>query len=501
MLVHDVLTMETMLGTLAGMANAAVVSVDADGIIRQISVGKRPGAGLRRIPGNSFLRLLKLTFGPTADRLGEAYKNAAHTGLVVRLPRVQHESARNLTEYLEWQFVPCPASKAMVVCVCNVTESVGLEQEFQAISEQNETVNRDFLAAMSKLDFRLMELDQAHKKLAALYRITSAVQRRLDEQGVLEEIVVGLTGELGYSCAAILLLDEERQELMIKAHRGYTMAKSVPSGKGIVWQAVLLRQLVYVPDVRKDPRYIPATVNGVSEIAVPLICADKVIGVLDIETSEERPLHPYDHDLLGSLAGQVAVTIAHAQHVAAVETQAITDGLTGLNNYRYFLSQLELEFKRAKRYKRPMSLLMLDIDDFKHFNDCNGHSCGNELLVQLAEMMRTSCRDVDCIVRYGGEEFVVLFPETGPMEAYAVAERIRVTVAAYPFRGCGNQDGSVVTVSIGVASYPADASSSRELLEHADQALYSAKRSAKNRVVVYGSSQNYKHHAGLPTSS
>jgi diguanylate cyclase (GGDEF)-like protein len=493
--------MEAMLATLAGMANAAVLSVDAGGIISHISVGKRPSAMFRRIPGNSFLRVLKLIFGLTAVRLREAYESAARTGRVVRLSRVQHESARNLTEYLDWQFVPCADSGTMTVCVVNVSDSVGLEQEFNAITEQNETVNRDFLAAMSNLDFQLMELDQAHKKLAALYQITSAAQRRLDEQGVLEEIIVGLTSELGYSCAAILLLDEARQELMIKAHRGYTMAKSVPYGKGIVWQAVLNRRLVYVADVRKDSRYIPATVNGVSEVAVPLICADKVIGVLDVETSEERPLHPYDHDLLGSLAGQVAVTIAHAQHVAKVETQAITDGLTGLNNYRYFLSQLELEFKRAKRYKRPMSLLMLDIDDFKHFNDCNGHSCGNELLVQLAEMMRAFCRDVDCIVRYGGEEFVVLFPETGPAEAYAVAERIRAAVAAYPFHGRGKNAGSVVTVSIGVASYPADASSSRELLEHADQALYAAKRSAKNRVVVYGSSQNFTHNAGLSTSS
>ncbi len=500
MSVRDGLTLEAMLDTLAGMANAAVVSVDADGIIRHICVGKRPAAACRRIPGNSFLRLLRLSFGPTAGRLAEAYDSAVRSGKVVRLTRVQHESARNLTEYLDWQFVPCQATKAMIVCVGNVTESVGLEQEFQSISEENETVNREFLAAMSKLDFRLMELDQAHKKLAALYRITSAVQRQLGEQGVLEEIVIGLTGELGYSHAAILLLDEQRQELAIKAHSGYTMAKGIPYGKGIVWQAVLSRQLVYVPDVCKDPRYIPATVNGVSEIAVPLMFADKVIGVLDIETSEERPLQPYDRDLLGSLAGQVAVTIAHAQHVATVENQAITDGLTGLNNYRFFLSQLELEIKRAKRYKRPLSLLMLDIDDFKRFNDCNGHSCGNELLVQLAAMMRSSCRDVDCLVRYGGEEFVILFPETGPMEAYAVAERIRQAVAAYPFRGQRKQDGSVVTVSIGVASYPADAPSSRELLEHADQALYAAKRSMKNRVVMYGLPQNFKQ-AGLPTSS
>lgn len=498
---RDLVTLEAMLVSLAGMARAAVLSVDTDGIIRHIAVGKRSAARLRHIPGKSFLRLLRLMFGATAGRLIEAFQNAAQTGQDVRLACLQHESARSLTEYLECHFVPCRESNAMVVCIGNISESVSLEQEFQAISQQNETVNREYFAAMSKLDFRLMELDQAHKKLAFLYGITSAVQRRADIHGVLEEIVAGLTGELGYSCAAILLLDDERRELVIKAHRGYTIAKNVPYGKGVVWQAVMDRKLIYVPDVRKDPRYIPATVNGVSEIAVPLIYADAVIGVLDIETSEERPLHPYDHDLLGSLAGQVSVTIAHAQHLAAVETQAITDGLTGLNNYRYFLNQLEMEFKRAKRYKRPLSLFMLDIDDFKHFNDCNGHSCGNELLVKLAEILRSSCRDVDCVGRYGGEEFVVLFPETGPMEAYTVAERIRQAVAAYPFRGRRSQTGSVVTVSVGVASHPADASSPSELLDHADQALYAAKRAAKNRVMVYCAPHDLKNNVGLSTSS
>lgn len=474
-----------MLTALLDALPATVLTVDGNGCISQVAAHRRPSSAWRYARGRSFAKLLRMVFGPAANELCKAYETAVRTGQAVRLTRFQHETVRNLTEYLAWSFIPASEAGEIVVCIVNVTETVCLEQEFAAVSQQNATANRDLLAAMSKLDFRLMDLDQAHKKLAALYRITSVGQRTVNEDEVLEEIVAGITGELGYACAAVLLLDEDRQELVIKASRGYPPNVRVPYGRGVTWPAVLSREMVYVPDVTKDPRYIPAIGNGASELAVPLIYADKVIGVLDVETTAERPLHAYDRDLIGSLAGQVALTIAHAKHVARVEVQAITDGLTGLFNYRYFLILLDREFKRASRYGRPLSLILLDIDNFKRYNDTNGHNLGNEVLRQLAEVMRRVSRDVDFAVRYGGEEFIMLLPETNLTEACAVAERLRTAIAEYPFAGRASQPGGALTVSLGVAGYPFDAHSDGELLEHADAALYLAKRTTRNCVMTY----------------
>jgi GAF domain-containing protein len=340
-----------------------------------------------------------MLFGRQADQLLTAYDNAVR-GTSSQDHELQARDGARSYRVFFLELSP-DADGGMVVCIVNVTETVCLEQEFTAISQENAAANRDLLAAMSKLDFRLMDLDQAHKKLAALYRITSVVQRTVNEDEVLDEIVAGITGELGYACAAVLLMDEDAQELVMKASRGYPPNVRIPKGRGITWHAALTREMVYVEDVSKDPRYIPAIGGGASELAVPLIYADKVIGVLDVETTAERPLQAYDRDLIGSLAGQVALTIAHAKHVAKVEVQAITDGLTDLYNYRYFMDLLDREFKRAARYKRPLSLILLDIDHFKHYNDTNGHSAGNEVLRQLAEIMRQVCREVDFIVRYG----------------------------------------------------------------------------------------------------
>jgi len=478
-----------MIDALLACLPAAVVSVGADGRIARFAASGRPSSLRRYAVGRSFPRLLRMLFGRQADQLLTAYDNAVRGGQAVKITNFRHETVRDLTEYFSWNFSP-DADGGMVVCIVNVTETVCLEQEFTAISQENAAANRDLLAAMSKLDFRLMDLDQAHKKLAALYRITSVVQRTVNEDEVLDEIVAGITGELGYACAAVLLMDEDAQELVMKASRGYPPNVRIPKGRGITWHAALTREMVYVEDVSKDPRYIPAIGGGASELAVPLIYADKVIGVLDVETTAERPLQAYDRDLIGSLAGQVALTIAHAKHVAKVEVQAITDGLTDLYNYRYFMDLLDREFKRAARYKRPLSLILLDIDHFKHYNDTNGHSAGNEVLRQLAEIMRQVCREVDFIVRYGGEEFIVLMPETSPDEARVVAERLRAAIADYPFVGRANQPGGMLTVSLGIAGFPYDARSSVELLEHADAALYLAKRTIRNCVMTYSAKQD-----------
>jgi diguanylate cyclase (GGDEF)-like protein len=216
-----------------------------------------------------------------------------------------------------------------------------------------------------------------------------------------------------------------------------------------------------------------------------LIVRDRVIGVLDLQCPAERSLSPYDIEMLRTVAAQAAVVIAHIQHVALIEKVAITDELTGLYNFHHFSTLLEQEYRRACRYHHSLSLLMIDIDYFKHINDSYGHLIGNEILAQVAKLISLACRDVDWVCRYGGEEFAVLLPETSSTEADSIAERVRQIVAEYSFQEIIGGMSPRLSISIGVTSLTASVANARDLVAQADLALLAAKRSTKNCVRVY----------------
>ncbi len=167
------------------------------------------------------------------------------------------------------------------------------------------------------------------------------------------------------------------------------------------------------------------------------------------------------------------------------KTSSIVDELTGLYNYRYFLTALKKEEDRAGRYSSPFSLLMLDVDDFKDFNDKHGHLAGNEALKKVAQILRDNVRGVDIVSRYGGEEFAAILPETNKAGALTIAERIRKEVEKQKFAGRDGSRRDRITVSGGVATYLVDAKSTKDLLQMADSALYIAKSQGKNSIHLY----------------
>jgi diguanylate cyclase (GGDEF)-like protein len=161
---------------------------------------------------------------------------------------------------------------------------------------------------------------------------------------------------------------------------------------------------------------------------------------------------------------------------------AVRDGLTGLHNHRYFYETLSKEIIRSNRHGWVFSLLFMDVDFFKDYNDTHGHLEGDNVLRELAEILRKRFRRTDVIARYGGEEFVVLLPEMNKHDALATAEEIRKLVEGYPFRGRETQPEGKLTVSIGVSSFPEDGQDNESLLKNADEALYRAKNSGRNTV-------------------
>lgn len=165
-----------------------------------------------------------------------------------------------------------------------------------------------------------------------------------------------------------------------------------------------------------------------------------------------------------------------------LQNLAVRDGLTGLYNYRYFQEIIVKEIDRCKRYNCFFSLIFLDIDHFKKYNDTNGHPAGDELLKKLAAILSGRMRHPDIIVRYGGEEFILLLPSTTKQNALICAEDIRRIIAEYPFDGRETQPLGFVSVSIGVADYPQDSTEAAALVKSADDALYRAKAAGRNRV-------------------
>ena len=160
----------------------------------------------------------------------------------------------------------------------------------------------------------------------------------------------------------------------------------------------------------------------------------------------------------------------------------IRDGLTGLYNHRHFQETLAVEILRSKRHAKTFSLVFLDVDFFKQYNDTHGHLHGDAVLVALSKLLIAGLRKSDVAVRYGGEEFVLLLPETSKENAFALAGTIREKIAAHPFPGRETQPQGKVTVSMGIAAFPEDGSDSSTLLHRADEALYQAKNGGRNRV-------------------
>ena len=212
---------------------------------------------------------------------------------------------------------------------------------------------------------------------------------------------------------------------------------------------------------------------------MPLIAKEKKLGVLNISKPAPYTLDEKDLEFFKALSNQAAIAIENAR----LYEMAIKDELTKLYVRRYFDQRLKEEMRRAKRYRGSLTVMLLDIDHFKRFNDTYGHAAGDEVLQFLSKVMRDQVRGVDIVSRHGGEEFAILCPEQSLKDSLAPAERIRATVEATELTLAGHKVRC--TVSIGVASYPTDAQRPEALLEMADQALYHAKHTGRNRVQAY----------------
>jgi diguanylate cyclase (GGDEF)-like protein len=288
---------------------------------------------------------------------------------------------------------------------------------------------------------------------------------------------------------SLMLLDESGERLVVKAAFGFPddggLGLTLRVGEGISGLVAQTGQAMLVPDVSAEPRLLEQESfrqQRGSFICVPLrIKGREVMGVLNAQKPDPQGFGLGDLDLFQAVANQVAAALENAQLYQRTKELSTRDDLTGLFNRRHFFDNLEKEVQRAGRYRRVFSLLLLDLDDFKGYNDTYGHLQGDEALKEIGRLLLASTRRADIVARFGGEEFVVLLPEINAQGALVVAEKIRTAVEQYPFAGRTSQPGGKMTVTLGLATYPTDSEDGLELVDLADRALYLGKQQGGNR--------------------
>ena len=352
-----------------------------------------------------------------------------------------------------------------------------------------ETVAAELALAIDR-QHHVDEGERQRHQLETLHGIARRVTASLKVQEVLE-FAVGETAALVDADVAYIatMTGRERRLRIVAQHEVVTdglLGLEIAEGQGIGGQVVAERAIFQTEDYCADPRLKHAFGDVIAAeglrtiIGLPLVNRNRVVGVLYAARRETRLFRAPQIEILEMLASQIAVALENARLFEDVQHKSIHDPLTGIFNRRLFRRRLREEERRAARHGRPLSLLMIDVDDFKRYNDTHGHAKGDRLLRELVATVADAIRTTDILARYGGEEFVVLLPETDLPEALLTGERIREAVRdrfALEHGGAG-----IVTVSVGVAARSDTCPDGPSLVERADAAMYRAKRQGKDRV-------------------
>lgn len=334
--------------------------------------------------------------------------------------------------------------------------------------------------ARNRLESQIERLDVLHR-ISRLASVRGEVDEKLPE-------MLRITREImPEGQAAILLLDDDGI-LRVRAAEGYAEGVedlAIPPGEGVTGRCLALGKPVVVQDVREDPAYIEGVPDGRAEMAVPLQAEGEVIGVLDVEATRPDAFDEESVRTLAVIGHQVAAVIHTVQLHTETRHLAVTDPLTGLHNRRYFLEKLEEHVARADRYGEQLALLLLDCDRLKTINDRHGHHAGDKALEEIGDLLRRSLRDTDETARIGGDEFAALLLSADPALTRKVTGRLQADVEDL-LLVTGDGAAMDITVSTGVAFFPADADDAETLLRRADEALYRAKQHERGDPVRFG---------------
>ncbi len=323
------------------------------------------------------------------------------------------------------------------------------------------------------------EEQKKSRQLTLINNVSSHAITTLNPAEMLEKIATEIENSLPYDHIGIAILDYSNKELLIQAEAGArrdAVGLKIPLGDGLVGQVARTGKMEMVHDANAS---LPRTVlpGSVSAIALPVMYGDQLLGVLYVESSVPCDFPDSDVQLLRTLADLFAGALHNAMTFQKAQEQAITDGLTGVKTHRFLMEALSSEWKRSTRANRPFALVLMDLDRFKFVNDFYGHLEGDVVLQRVGHILEENCRRSDVVARYGGDEFVILMPETTVESARQLAGKLRGWVASDPVLRDKN-----VTASFGIAGFPVHGSTPQELIQVADSSMYLSKHQGGNSV-------------------
>ena len=404
---------------------------------------------------------------------------------------------------LQTEYIKVFYADAIPFCICSISRKEDnsdftaedykyLNQVFSCI----DPILRKFIKNKEQ-ENKIMDLNKTLHNLSILYNISQAVNFIDDLKRLISVILDKAIETVNAEKGSLMLYDPADNTLQVKVvyglkdkkhendiNNGIIECQKMKPESGIAGKVFTEKKSIITNLGGQDPRFNQLSggdSNVSSLICVPLIAKGECIGIINITNKKNGKLfNKKDLEFVEALANQAAIAVDNAQ----LYELATKDGLTKLYIHRHFYFLLESEIKRVQRYHHVLSLLMLDIDNFKHVNDTYGHLVGDMVLKEIAATIQKTIRHVDIPARYGGEEFTIILPETAALNAVTIAERLRKKISEIEVKV---DDNTIIrpTVSIGIAEYPNAADDIKDLIDWADKALYVSKENGKNCIHLY----------------
>jgi len=361
-------------------------------------------------------------------------------------------------------------------------------------SEMDPGALRDLKSSIARLEGENSAFNQF---FLLLPDFTKEINSRMERRAI-APLLVSIT-ERVFAPTQVLLfeMDDRVNKLYLAQQRGLSedvnLRFEVNLGEGRIGYVAEHKVAMDVNDFIREMRHsgasldVPAHARFRTELCAPLLYENRVLGVISVGGISRH--YKYEKIMLNLLADLGSIALHNYKLFSKVQEMANLDGLTNLFNKRFFLNRLSEEILKAEKGHYPISLFMFDLDNFKHYNDTQGHQAGDEVLKITGRILHDLVRPDDVPARYGGEEFVVILPQTPKDGGFIAAERMREAVASHPYPNREQQPLKVVSLSGGVATFPDDGRNGSDLIEAADAALYRAKKDGRNR--VYRSEPKY----------
>ncbi len=353
--------------------------------------------------------------------------------------------------------------------------------------EADQSALRDLKTTIARLE---AENGALSNFFTLLPDFTKEINSRMERRGIAPLLLKISERLFAPTQILVFLMDERAKKLILVQQKGLAEEIKIGSqlnpGEGrIGWVAehkVPMDTNDFIREMRQTGTSLEATGHSKfqTELCAPMVHAGQVFGVISVGGISQHYKH--EKAMMGLLADLGCIAVFNNSLFSQIQEMANSDGLTKLYNKRFFMTRLSEEILKAEKGHFPVSLFIFDLDNFKHYNDTQGHQAGDEVLKITGQLLRDSVRPDDTAARYGGEEFVVILPQTPKDGAMVAAERFRERMASHPYPHRESQPLKVVSLSGGVATFPDDGRNGTDLIQAADTALYRAKKAGRNRV-------------------